>query len=646
MLSTIFVSVVLGLLQVANGINLTVSSSGGKVVSPIMYGFMFEDINYSGDGGLYAELINNRAVRNLDAWKAIGSVTLTADTSNAVSTAITTSLKVDVPAGATGKVGFRNTGYYGIAVEPKVYSISFYAKGPYTGSYTVDLRSNSGSVLGSKDIPSSTGADWKQYNTTLFPSRSASNADNSFAVTFDAASVAGKSLHFTLVSVFPPTFKNRENGLRVDIANALDEVGGTFLRFPGGNNLEGSNVAASRWQWNKTLGPSSARPGRQGTWGYWNTDGLGIIEYMNWCTDMGLEPLLAVWGGLGLDGTITSQANLQQYVTEALDLLEFLMGSTSSTYGAMRASLGYPRPWQVNYVEVGNEDNLNNGMASYTSYRYKAFAAAISAKYPKMNIIASAPGFDINAQSNGMGWADYHNYDRPDHLVSLFHTFDKVDRKIPIIVGEYAVIQPNQGTLNSGVNWDLPRQKYPTLIGAVAEAVYMLGGEQNADVVKAMCFAPLLQHFNGTQWSPDLIGYTSYPADTTRSMSYYVQKLFANNVGEMTLPVSGLKQGPIYYSAMQRGSQTIVKMANYNGTSTNVSISIPGGGNKLASLTTFTGPSGLSYNLPGKEVSSVVTTPIIGENGVFNVHINNLMVAVLVVGASSVLEPPNGPRGS
>ncbi|KAF2157721.1 glycoside hydrolase family 51 protein [Myriangium duriaei CBS 260.36] len=610
------------------GLNLSVASSGGFAVNPMFHGIMFEDINYSGDGGIYAELIQNRGFQNgTKNWAAIGDVSLFISTANGVSPALPNSLKVSVPANASGTVGIRNTGYDGIWTAQQEYQGSFYIQGHGPVGLTASLLSATSQTLGSSAINASAAKDWQQYNYTLTPS---TTGNSSLAITFDAASVAGQTLNFGLVSLFPPTFNGRANGLRPDIASTLKDMAPAFLRFPGGNNIEGSAGVESRWKWNLTIGPLEDRPGRQGTWSYFNDDGLGLLEYMSWCQDLDLTPVLAVWSGLVLDGTIVAEDQLQPYIDEAMDELEFLLGDASTPYGAHRAQLGFPDPFVVNHVEIGNEDNLYSGFDSYSSYRFKNFADAILAKYPNMTVIASAPGFDIATQSHGKGWADYHQYDRPDHLVSLFTQFNNVTRDIPILVGEFAVIQENipQG---GSVNYSLPRLQYPTMIGAVAEAVYMIGAEINADVVQAMSYAPLLSREGRSQWDPNLISFNSDPSKTSRSTSYYVQQMFAQNVGQKTLPMTGAAQGPIYFNAMQKDNSVIVKLANYNGTDTSININIPGCKTNVAHYTTISAPDGLSYNSPGSEVTKLVTTQVTGSNGAFSVELADLMVGVLVV---------------
>ncbi|PSK48596.1 hypothetical protein B9Z65_110 [Elsinoe australis] len=622
------------LVAVGRGLDLSVSATDGAAVSPFFYGMMFEEINYSGDGGLYAELIENRNIKqNTTSYGSIGGATIFINNENPLSPALAQSLQITIPRNATGRVGFFNKGFDGIGVLQQDYQASFYIKSVANATFRVDLRSIEDEVFGSAEVSLTASPNWQQLNATITPSSQAPNANNTFAVTFDGAEVAGQTMYFNLVSLFPPTFKDRPNGLRRDIAEAMNEMGAKFLRFPGGNNLEGNYGLDSRWKWNQTVGPLTDRAGRIGAWTYPNTDGLGLIEYLEWTIDMGLTPILGLFAGLTLDDVNVPEYQLQPYIDDAMNELEFLLGDSDTTYGAQRSALGYPEPFDIQHVEIGNEDNLNNGYQTYSTYRYRRFADAVLAKYPNMTIISSAPGFDIPEQSQGQGWADYHLYGRPDHLVSQHHQYDVLNRSVPVLAGEVAVVQGNLPD-PSGWNRSLPRLEYPNMIGACAEATYMIGAERNADLVQGITYAPLLNRIGRTQWYPDLISFTSDPRDTTRSTSYLVNQLFAHNVGSTVAPMSGPQPGPIYYSATKTDSQYFVKLANYNGTDTSVRVTIPGGGNGTASFSTVSAPDGLSYNSPRKIVTQSRTTQVTGQNDVFTVDIANLMVGVLAANVS------------
>lgn len=211
-----------------------------------------------------------------------------------------------------------------------------------------------------------------------------------------------------------------------------------------------------------------------------------------------MEPVLAVWAGYYLDQTVVSQADLGPYVQDTMNELEYIMGSVSTTYGALRASHGYPDPWAINYVEIGNEDNVH-GEGSYVSYRFQAFYGAIHAKYPDITILASSVN-NVANQPKGSG-GDYHIYSRPDALVLGFNTFDHFDPDHPTLVGEYAALEYNNGDPTAGVDYGEQRLIYPWWVGTIAEAVYEIGIERNADKVLGSSYAPALQNLNSYEWT-------------------------------------------------------------------------------------------------------------------------------------------------
>jgi len=273
-----------------------------------------------GSGGIYAELIQNRAFQGspvypstLDAWFSVGGTSLSLQNlSQPVSAALPTSVRVSTNGTKTGSVGFGNEGFWGIDVKVQQYNGSFWVKGAYTGTFTASLRSNlTNQTFGSVQIQGTTSANaWTQHNFTLTPDTAAPNSNNTFVITFDAAGVTGNSLDFNLISLFPPTYNNRPNGMRIDLMETLAELSPSFLRMPGGNNIEGEEPPWF-YKWNQTLGPLTDRPGRPGTWSYENTDGLGLVEYLWWCQDLGMEPILAVWAGFYLNGPVVPQDELQ-----------------------------------------------------------------------------------------------------------------------------------------------------------------------------------------------------------------------------------------------------------------------------------------------------------------------------------------------
>ncbi|KAJ5998410.1 Arabinosidase A [Penicillium sp. IBT 35674x] len=558
-----------GLFQNVQGISLEISTSGGNASSPLMYGFMFEDINHSGDGGLYGQMLQNNGLQGTDpdltAWGTVGDATIAIDYDNPLSSAIPQSLRLDVPSAATGVVGVTNAGYWGIPVDGSEHQTYFWVKGDLSGDITVSLVGNgTGTVYGSTSIPvTSTAGDFTYIDASLSTTE-APNGNVYYELSLDASAVAGSSLYFGLVQLFPTTYKSRYNGLQPRIANVLEAVEASFLRFPGGNNMEGESLD-NRWKWNETIGDVQDRPGRMGTWTYYNTDGLGLAEYFYWCEDMGLTPLLAVWDGFALEsgaGTPVTGDALTPYIEDVLNELEYILGDSSTTYGAIRAANGQADPWDLTMVEIGNEDMLGGGCDTYAE-RFTAFYDAIHAAYPDLTLIASTNEQSCLPSSMPDGsMVDYHDYNSPDGLVSQFNYFDNVSRNVTYLVGEYA---------QTGSD-------YPIMQGSVGEAVFMIGMERNSDLIKMASYAPLLQLTNSTQWTPNLIPFTQSPNVVIETTSYYVQQMFASNLGDTVKEVtSDSAFGPVYWVASSAGdSSYFVKMANYGSDTQNLSVTIDG----------------------------------------------------------------------
>ncbi|TGO53481.1 hypothetical protein BOTNAR_0294g00120 [Botryotinia narcissicola] len=578
---------------------LTVSTTGGNASSPILYGLMFE-LRYIGDGGIHGQLLRNNGFQGtnpgLTDYAAVGGTNLTVDTANPLTSALPRSLKVSVPSGATGQVGFSNAGYLGIPVNDDTYANYFWIKGSYSGSVTLSLVGvASGTVYATKTITVNSVATSFTYYETTYHSTQAPDGNNVWRLTFDGTKVAGSALNFGLPQLFPVTFNQRYNGIRNDVGNFLQALEPSFFRFPGGNNLEGSSPG-NRWKWNETIGPVEKRPGRQGDWGYPNTDALGLMEYLQFISD----------AGLSLDGGgVVSGAALTPYVDDILDELEFLLGSTSTTWGALRESYGHAAPYDIPFIEVGNEDNLSAGCGTYAS-RFTDIYNAIHAAYPDITVIASTSQASCLPNPIPAGvWTDTHHYLSPNGFVSLFNEFDNKPRNGPgIFVGEYASTTDNSGATTY----------WSTIQGAVSEAVYMIGMERNSDIVKMASYAPLFEHFDMAQWSPNLAGLNADPRSLTGSASYYVQQMFSVHRGETILPVtSDVGFGPLYWVASSTTAGTYyVKIANYGIATQNVTVDIPGatGASSSAKLVSFTGaPTASNYplNVTLQPVTSTVT---------------------------------------
>ncbi|KAJ7698743.1 alfa-L-arabinofuranosidase precursor [Mycena rosella] len=602
----------LALASPAVAVTVTVSATASHPIPTTLWGQMFEDISHSGDGGLYAELLQNRAFQQvtpntaaaLNAWHSINGAALSvvADTVP-VSSALPNSLQLTIPAGRTGPVGVGNEGYFGIKVAAgSTYTASFHYRFPtassFRGSVTVGLQTSAGKSLVSTSVPiTAASTAWTLVNVTLHPTASAASTANNFTVTLDGAAASGQTVHFAIFSLFPPTFKNRPNGMRVDIATTLSEMAPSFFRLPGGNNLEGQTVA-QRWQWNATVGPLLSRPGRVGDWGYVNTDGLGLMEYLNWCEDLNMQPIMAIWSGFALGGTSVAEADLEPYIQQAIDQINFVIGDpATSSAAALRASLGHPAPFTLNYVEVGNEDFF--APSTYT-YRWHDFVTALTAEFPNIHFIATTDTFDPILSPNPLQY-DVHVYQTPTWFAQNSFFYDGFERNATkYFEGEYAAISTNAsdifGTPADG------RFTFPTMQSSTGEAAFMTGLERNSDIVFSASYAPLLNHVANSQWTPNLVSFDAgnvYP-----STSFYVQKLFSLNRGDEYIPSTlPTPAGTLFWSVVRKTStrEIIIKISNTVGTAAPVTFVLP-----FATVAT----TGSAQVLTGAETASnTPTTP-------------------------------------
>jgi alpha-N-arabinofuranosidase len=496
-------------------------------VSPMLYGLMTEEINYSYDGGLYGEMVRNRTFHHdwsgMQHWivdnAGDSSATIKLVAGDGPSEALLDSMRVDVTtASDAAPAGVRNDGWWGMALKPDTtYSGSFYARGDL-GSATVSLVNNTtGKVVASATVDGITG-DWKQHTFSLHTAKIEAGANNHLLLSFKKPG----SVMLQLVSLFPPTYKGRANGNRADLMEMMAGMHPKFLRMPGGNYLEGDTVE-ERFDWKATLGPLADRPGHRGPWNYASTDGMGLLEFLEWTEDLNIEPVLAVYAGYSLKGThIAAGAHMQPFVDDALDEIEFVSGSTDTKWGAVRAKLGHPQPFPLHYVEIGNEDNLDRS-GSYEE-RWPQFAKAIRDKYPNLKLIATAP------VKRGLqpDLIDDHYYKRAEEFYAMTDHYDHLPRTGPkIFVGEWAT-----------------REGSPTtdLGAALADAAWMTGMERNSDLIELSAYAPLFVNVNpgGMQWESDLIGYDA--AKSYGSPSYYAQSMFAQYLGT-EVPQTQLSDG-------------------------------------------------------------------------------------------------------
>jgi alpha-N-arabinofuranosidase len=499
----------------------------GVAISPTLYGLMTEEINYSYDGGLYAELVRNRSLQDDPEkpvyWSLVNNggaeAAITLDRANPLpGNPLSTSLRLDIKnSDSKERVGVANDGYWGIPVRSGMaYQASFFARTSpdFTEPVTVSLETSDGQKTWAEADVSGLGQQWKKYEVTLtVPPGVPSTLDNRLVI---SARSKG-TIWLTLVSLFPPTYAQRPNGLRPDLMEKLSALEPAFLRFPGGNYLEG-NSFDTRFDWKKTLGPLESRPGHMGCWGYRSTDGMGLMEFLLWCEDLKMEPVLGVFAGYSLKGEVVSTPEgLKPFVDDALEEIEFVTGDIHTPWGRKRAELGHPEPFKLRYVEVGNEDTFDKSK-SY-DVRYAAFYDAIKAKYPQLQLIATTK---VNGRIPDL--LDEHFYRSAKEMQRDAGHYDKLDRKGPkIFVGEWAT---REGAPT------------PNLNAALGDAAWLTGLERNSDLVVMSAYAPLLTNVSkgAMQWSPDLIGYNGLVS--FGSPSYWAQVMFAQNKGDVVLPAT------------------------------------------------------------------------------------------------------------
>jgi alpha-N-arabinofuranosidase len=501
----------------------------GVAVSSKLYGLMTEEINYSYDGGLYGELIRNRAflddARQASHWNAVGdgafiSLELTGHTA-----ARPVALRI--------YGGAANDGYWGIPVHPSTsYRLALSVKADKPGPIDARIESPDGATVYARSSVTGVDTQWRKLTVTLKTGTTPPTANARLVLR-----TGKRTVWIEQASLFPPTYKGRENGNRPDLMRMLADMKPKFLRFPGGNYLQG-NTLEDRFPWKGTLGPIDTRAGHQGPWGYRSTDGMGLLEFLQWSEDLKAKPVLAVYAGYALNGTyIKPGPDLQPVVEDALDEIEYVIGGPDTKWGARRVKDGHPKPFPLEYVEIGNEDGFDKS-GSYEA-RFVQFYDAIKAKYPRLKVISTTGGkdglglkFPITQRRPDI-W-DEHHYSEAWDMMGLATQYDAYDRKGPkVLVGEWAsydAIPPWQAPADAGPT--------PNMKCALGDAAFMTGLERNSDIVEMACYAPLLVNVNpgGRQWAFNLIGYDALKC--FGSPSYYAQMMFAQNLGDRTVQFS------------------------------------------------------------------------------------------------------------
>ncbi len=499
----------------------------GIEISPTLYGIFYEDINFASDGGLYAELIRNRSfeynAEKPEHWKAEGA-NISLVTEGLLGEKQGHALKVEVtkPGG-----GVSNEGYWGInVVAGTQYKLSFWIDPPtpFRGRICASLKSKDGKVLGQTELSITPpkrgrGVSWQKVEANIVATESDPQAV--FHLEFENPC----SVLLDVVSLFPPTFKGRENGCRIDLAEKLQALHPAFMRFPGGCYVEGNIKPENAYHWERTVGPIERRPGHMNAnWGYPTTDGLGFHEFLQLAEDLGAKPLYVVNIGIW-HGGCTPLNELQPWIDECLGALEYANGPVTSHYGKMRAENGHPEPFNIAYIEIGNENynwhmDDNSDQSDHYPERYRMFYDAIKARFPEVQCIGNVESWGTDhprwRNEHPVDILDEHYYRNPAWFVSQYHRFDNYDRRGPIIYpGEYAVTDGYGTTGNMNA--------------AMGEAVFMLGMENNADIVRMSSYAPIFVNENRIQWRPDMIRFNS--SQSFGTPSYWVQQLFPNHVG-------------------------------------------------------------------------------------------------------------------
>lgn len=496
----------------------------GVTVSPSLYGIFFEEINRAGEGGIYAEKVLNRSFEDddkLTGWEFISGEgargSMRVDKTMPLNPFSPNAVKLESLADSRGRVGIASDGFRGISGpyrgmhfqqgETYVGSLQIRGDGRFTGPVTVTLETADGKVLGRQAIGSFNTA-WSRREFRLTASEAAVNGRLVVSIAQPGA------VYMDVVSLFPQkTWKNRENGLRPDLMEFLDAMKPNFVRFPGGCWVEGQYMV-NAYEWKQTIGDIGARRNQHNLWRYEVTHGLGYHEYLQMCEDLNADAMFVVNVGMA-HSDATPMELMPQKVNDALDAIEYAIGETSTTWGAVRAANGHPKPFNLKYVEIGNE----NGGARYHE-RYPLFYNAIKAKYPRIQLISN-----VSEKSPGAGLdiIDEHYYNTPGFFMANANRYDKYDRKGPkIYVGEYAVTSGGQGNGN--------------LRAALGEAAFMTGMERNSDVVIMSSYAPLFSHVHYKVWNPDAIYFDN--ARSCATPSYYVQQMFSVNRADTVLPLT------------------------------------------------------------------------------------------------------------
>ena len=598
----------------------------GAPVQSTMYGIFFEDINYAADGGLYAEMVKNRSFefpQHLMGWRAYGNFEVRNDGPFERNPHY---VRLRYSGHSDKFTGLENEGFFGIStMRDATYRFSVWARCPEGGKATLEVRLVDNDTMGERQEFATvkvdvSGKEWKKYTAQLKAPRTEPKGALRIFLAGEKATCDVEH-----VSLFPTdTWKGRENGMRRDLAQALADMHPGVFRFPGGCIVEGTDLA-TRYNWKNTVGPVENRPLNENRWhytfghrffpDYFQSYGLGFFEFFQLCEDFGCEPLPVISCGLSCQfqnpdptkpGVHVPVDQLDEYIQDALDLVEFANGPADSKWGKVRADMGHPEPFNLKFLGVGNEqwdyDEQHGGFGPVFTERLKKFSDALRAKYPQLKLIGTtgpnSEGWDFDLLQSRMkelkvDLYDEHYYRNEQWFLSHGLRYDSYDRKGPrVFAGEYACH-------GRGKKWN----HFET---SLYEAAHMTGIERNADIVHMATYAPLFAHVEGWQWRPDAIWFDNLRS--FKSVSYYVQQMFAMNKGtnvlSLTMPDAKNKKGvPV---AGQEGQDGLFASSVWDAATGEVVVKV---------VNTSKQPQTVQLNLLGMKNAGEVKTLTLATNG-------------------------------
>lgn len=541
----LFLLIIAGYTQAQNKTFVVSVNKPVAPIQPTMWGVFFEDINFGADGGIYAELVKNRSfefTRPLMGWKVeqqpVEEGAVLIQNRGIANTANPRFVRVTVNNRNKGTLSITNEGFRGMGIKKGLrydFSVLHRLVSGKVKLYVELLNANK-EIIGSTEIVPGGAANWSKQAASFTSSQT--EEKGSMRLVFEGNGI----IDLDMISLFPgDTWKNRPGGMRADMVQMLADMKPGFIRFPGGCIVEGYDLA-QRYQWKKTIGPIEERQLSINRWNnefahrpapdYFQTFGLGFFEYFQLCADIGAEPLPILNCGMACQfnsGEVVPLDQIQPYIDDALDLIEFANGAVTTKWGKLRADMGHPEPFHLKMLGVGNE----NWGPQYLE-RFKIFQEALKARYPQIRLIASSGtdpvGERFNLLNTGLralntDFIDEHYYRPPQFFFSNINRYDNYPRNgSKVFAGEYASHVPNtNGAVKS--NW----------LAALSEAAFLTGIERNAEVVQMASYAPLFAHYDGWQWAPDLIWLNNL--QIVGSPSYYVQKLYSLNKGTTVIPV-------------------------------------------------------------------------------------------------------------